>query len=128
MNRLIRPEIKLIRAFMPVLVTRNFDDDSIKHERASLQTVFSHYVSGKCFRRSKAAYSVVSRPIWPKSSFTASIKRIGSKTTEKRWRHRFSRYKSTGAFCCHGNQSYDPICPKTLCSLSPSPMMLHIKL
>ena len=24
-------------------------------------------------------------------------------------------------------QSYDPICPKTLCSLSPTPMMLHIK-
>ena len=32
-----------------------------------------------------------------------------------------------GAFCCHGNQSYDPICPKTLCSLFPTPMMLHIK-
>ena len=32
-----------------------------------------------------------------------------------------------GAFCCHGNQSFDPICPKTLCSLSPTPGMLHIK-
>ena len=32
-----------------------------------------------------------------------------------------------GAFCCHGNQSFDPICPKTLCSLSPTPMLLHIK-
>ena len=32
-----------------------------------------------------------------------------------------------GAFCCHGNQSFDPICPKTLCSLSPTLMMLHIK-
>ena len=31
------------------------------------------------------------------------------------------------AFCCHGNQSLDPICPKTLCSLSPNPVMLHIK-
>ena len=39
----------------------------------------------------------------------------------------FSHYKSTGAFYCHGNQSFDPICPKTLCSLSPTPMMLHIK-
>ena len=27
-----RPEIELIRAFMPVLVTSNFDDDSIKNE------------------------------------------------------------------------------------------------
>ena len=29
------------------------------------------------------------------------------------------------AFCCHGNQSFDPICPITLCSLSLTPMMLH---
>ena len=39
----------------------------------------------------------------------------------------FSHYKSMGAFCCHGNQSFDPICPKTLCSLSLTPMTLHIK-
>ena len=61
------------------------------------------------------------------SSLPASIERIGSKTTEKRWRHRFPHYKSMGAFCCHGNQSFDPIFPKTLCSLSPTPVMLHIK-
>ena len=24
-------------------------------------------------------------------------------------------------------KSFDPICPKTLCSLSPTPVMLHIK-
>ena len=61
------------------------------------------------------------------SSLPASIKGIGSKTTEKRWRHRFPHYKPMGAFYCHGNQSFDPICPKTLCSLSPTPVMLHIK-
>ena len=61
------------------------------------------------------------------SSLPASIERIGSKTTEKRWRHRFPNYKSMGAFCCHGNQSFDPIFPETLCSLSPTPVMLHIK-
>ena len=49
---------------MPVLVTSNFDDDSIKSERASMETAFSHYK----FRRSRAANSVVSGsgPIWPK--------------------------------------------------------------
>ena len=57
----------------------------------------------------------------------ASMKIIGSKTTEKRWRHRFPYYKSMGAFCCHRNQSFKPICPKTLCNLSPTLMMLHIK-
>ena len=61
------------------------------------------------------------------SSFPASIKRIWSKTTEKRWRHHFPHYKSMVAFGCHGNQSFDPIYPKTLCSLSPTPMILHIK-
>ena len=60
------------------------------------------------------------------SSLPASIKRIGSKTTEKRWRHRFPHYKTMGAFCCHGNQTFDPICPKTLYSLSPTPVTLHI--
>ena len=32
-----------------------------------------------------------------------------------------------GAFCCHGNQNFNPICPKTLCNLYPTLMMLHIK-
>ena len=40
-----RPENKLVQAFMPVLVTSNFDDDSIKNEWASMETPFSHYKS-----------------------------------------------------------------------------------
>ena len=28
---------------MPILVTNIFDDDSIKNERASMETLFSHY-------------------------------------------------------------------------------------
>ena len=61
------------------------------------------------------------------SLLPARKKRIKSKTTKKRWRHRFPYYKSMGAFCCHGNQRFDPICPTTLCSLSPTPVMLQIK-
>ena len=45
MSGLIRPKIQLDQAFMPVLVTRNFDDDSIKNEWASMETPFSHYKS-----------------------------------------------------------------------------------
>ena len=52
------------------------------------------------------------------SSSPASIKRIESKTTEK---------SGDIVFCCHGNQSFDPTCSKTLCSLSPTPVTLHIK-
>ena len=49
------------------------------------------------------------------------MKRIRSKTTEKKWRHHFPHYKSMGAFCCHGNQSFDPICPKTFYAAFPHP-------
>ena len=42
---LIQPKIELNRAFMPVLVTSNFDDDSIKNKRAGMETAFSHYKS-----------------------------------------------------------------------------------
>ena len=52
---------------MPVLVISNFDDDSIKNERASMETPFSHYKSmGIFLRGSRAAYSLVSGSIWPK--------------------------------------------------------------
>ena len=61
------------------------------------------------------------------SLLPASTQRIQWKATEKRWRHHFPHYKSMGAFCCHGHQCFDPICLKTLCSLSPPPVMLHIK-
>ena len=30
---------------MPILITSNFDDDSIKNERASMETAFSNYKS-----------------------------------------------------------------------------------
>ena len=51
---------------MPVLVTNIFDDDSIKNERASMETAFSNYKSMGFFRRSRAANSAVSSPIWLK--------------------------------------------------------------
>ena len=45
MSGLIRPKIELDQALMFVQVTSNFDDDSIKNERASMETPFSHYKS-----------------------------------------------------------------------------------
>ena len=38
-----RHEIKLVQAFMPVLLTSNFDDDLDKNEWASMETPFFHY-------------------------------------------------------------------------------------
>ena len=122
---------------MPVLVTSNFDDDSIKNERASMETAFFHCKSMGNFLDAQGQLTPQSvaqsgrnsnlSEILCMSSLSASIKRIRYKTTEKRWRHCFPHYKSMGAFCCHRNQSFHPICPQTLCSLSPIPVMLHIK-
>ena len=118
---------------MPVLVTSKFDEDWIKNEWASLVTPFFHYKSvGNFLRCSKAPNSVRSGLIWPKFKLFRDFMPIFvtckfEKDLIERWRHRFPHYKSMGAFCCHRNQSFDPIYPKTLCSLSPIPVMLHIK-
>ena len=135
MSSLIRPEIKLVQALMPVMVTSNFDDDSIKTEQARHHfPIISLWEIFLDAQRQLTWWSVVlsdrnsnSSKILCMSLLPASIKRIGSKDTEKRWRHHFPHYKSMGAFCCHGHQSFDPICLKTLCSLSPPTVMLHIK-
>ena len=58
---------------------------------------------------------------------TCKYKKNRSKTNRETVETSFPHYMSMGAFCCHGNQRFEPICPKTLCSLSPTPVMLHIK-
>ena len=106
MNGLIGPKIKLNRAFMPVLVTSKFDGDLIQNERSSVETPFSHYKSMEIVLDSQGQltpWSVVrsgqnSNPseILCMSSLSASINRIRTKATEKRWRHHFPHYKSMG--------------------------------
>ena len=118
---------------MPVLVTSNVYVDSIQNERASMETPFSHYKSmgnvldaqGQLIPWSvvRSGQNLNLSEILCMSSLPASIKRIGSKAAKKN----FPYYKSMGAFCCHGHQSFDPICLKTLCSISPPLVMLHIK-
>ena len=57
---------------MPVLVSSNFDDDSVKNEQPSMETAFSHYKSMGKFLDAQGQltpYSMFSLP--------ASIKRIG---------------------------------------------------
>ena len=45
MSGLIGPKFELDQSFMPVLVTSNFNDDSVENEQASMETAFSHYKS-----------------------------------------------------------------------------------
>ena len=61
---------------MSVLITSNTDDDSVKNERASMETPFSHYVYGRFFRRSRAAYSVVRCSIWLKFELVRDLMHV----------------------------------------------------
>ena len=49
---------------MPVLVTSNFDDDSIKNERASTETAFSHYKSMGNFLDAQGQLRYSSLKVW----------------------------------------------------------------
>ena len=71
MRRLIRPKIELDRALMPVLVTSNFDDDSIKNEQASMETPFSHYKSMGNFLDAQGQLTP-----WPKFELVRDFKHV----------------------------------------------------
>ena len=47
------------------------------------------------------------------SLLPASLTKIKSKMKSLSIGQHFPQYKSMGAFSCHRNQSFDPICPKT---------------
>ena len=114
-----------------LVVTRNFEDDSIQNERATMETPFPHYRSiWEIIRRSRAANSVVvvrsgrnsnSSEILCMSSLPASTKRIQSKATEKRWRHHFPHYKSMGVFCCNGHEFFLSNLPQNIMQPFPTP-------
>ena len=91
--------------------------------RTKWQQRFSHYKSMGIFSDAQGQLTsqFVVRSGWISnssefpcmSSLPASIKRIGWKTAEKKRQHRFLHYNPMGAICCNGNQSFDPIWPKS---------------
>ena len=90
---------------MLVPVINNFDDDSIKDERASMETPFSHCKPMGFFRRSRAANIVVS--IWPKFELvrdfmhvlvTCKYKKNRIKKNREKVETSFSPFKSMGSF------------------------------
>ena len=134
----IWPEFEIAREFMDVLVTCKFEDDLIKSQGAILRTTFSplQVYGFFFFRRSKASNSKVNGPIWcevePVRDFMAVLvtykydEDLIKMKSPSSGQH-FPHYNSVGAFGCRGNQSFDPIYPETLCCLSTTQMMLHIK-
>ena len=117
-------------------VWKKFDQEQPRKSEKKWRHRFSHYkpmgifsdVQGQLTPQSvvRAGRNSNSSELSCMSSLPASMKRIGWKTGEKKWRHRFLHYNPMGAFCCHGNLSSDPIWSKTKCSFSPNPMMLQI--
>ena len=98
---------------------------------------FSHYKSmvffpnaqGQLTHKSFVKYCPISNPskiLWL-SSLPTRIKKNQSKMKDLEWSQGFPHYNPMGAICCHGNQSADPIWPKTYWSQSPAPMMLLMK-
>ena len=84
---------------------------------------FSHYKSMKIFpdaqgqltHKSLVGSVQISNPfeiLWL-SLLPARIKKNKSKLKELEWSQDFPHYNPMGAICCHGNQSSDPILPKT---------------
>ena len=130
LSGLIRLDIELERAIMPVMVTSIFDDDSIKNGRANMETPFSHYkymymgkfldAQGQLTPSSFVRYGWNSNSsvILYMSSIPANIKSIGSKATEKKWRYHFPNYKWMGDFCSHWHQRFNPICLKKYTAFS----------
>ena len=98
---------------------------------------FSHYKSMGIFPDAQGQLThkslVGSCRIWNPfeilwlSLLPARIKKNKSKMKELEWSQDFPHYNPMGAICCHGNQSSELIRPKTLCSQSPTPMMLQMK-
>ena len=87
---------------------------------------FSHYKSmgivpnaqGQLTHKSFVEYCPISSPskiLWL-SLLPARIKKNQSKKKQLEWSQGFPHYNPMGAICCHGNQSSNPIWPKTLCS------------
>ena len=149
MSSLIRPKIELERDFMPVLVTCNFDDDSIKNERASMETAFSHYKSMGFLQTLKGSYlhsqwsdlaEIRTRPrFYACPRYLQVKKKDRIKSNREKLETPFSPFLVNGGFVSPWKSEFEPICLKILRNLSltpnnayaafpPPPMMLQVAL
>ena len=108
----IRPKFELVREFMPVLVTCKFHEDWIHCNWEKIETPFSPFkVNGNAQKREK------SDPVQIQTHLRFCACPITYKfdkdPIKDDWENAETMSMSVGAFCCHGNHSFDPICPKT---------------
>ena len=108
---------------MHVLVTCKNEDDRIKMKELECSQDFSHYKSMGIFSDAQGQLtpqSLVRSGLFSNSSemlymssLSASMKEIQSKMKALECSQHFSHYNPVGAIRCHGNQSSNPIWPKT---------------
>ena len=67
-----------------------------------------------------------SKNLWLSSS-SASLTNVRLKLKSLSFGQHFPHYKFMRAFGCHGNQSFNPICPKTLYCFPQSQMIQHVQ-
>ena len=101
----IWPNFELIQDLMYVIITCKYEKDSTKTAEKNWRHHFSHYKPMGIFSDFQGQLtleSVVrtgqnsnSSELSCMSSLPASMKRIGWKTGEKKWRHRFLHYNPT---------------------------------
>ena len=105
-----------------LVICKNEEDPS-KNEGPEWSQHISHYKSmgifpdaqGQLTHKSLVGSCPISNPfeiLWL-SLLPARIKKNKLKMKELEWSQDFPHYKPMGAICCHGNQSSDPILPKT---------------
>ena len=122
---------------MVCLVTCKIEKDPSKNEITRVVTTFLPFKSmgifqdsqGQLTHKSLVGSCWISNPfeiLWL-FSLPARIKKNQSQMKELEWSQDFPHYNPLGVICCHGNQSSDPIWPKTKCSQSSTPMMLQMK-
>ena len=115
---------------MAVLVTCKFDDNSTKNEGTTrnycVHNIFSIISLWEKFSALKGNSKANIRT-GPKSKFIQAFMPVlvTYKFEEDPIKNNivsqyFPHYTSIGVFGCRGNQSFDSICPKILCSLSPT--------
>ena len=133
---MIQTEFKLVWDFIAVLVTSKFDEDPIKKmNELAWRHNFPIISLWEIFRCSRAANYLISGPIWPKVKLVRDFMHVLVTCKYKKNLIKNNRAKVEASFFPIISQwglsvaieTKKPICPKTLCNLSPTLMMLHIK-
>ena len=102
----IWPNSKLLRVLMHIIIICKYEKDRMKNSQEKVVTPFWPLQPYLLPRKPVVRSSHISNSskLLCMSSLPVSMKRIPSRTSEKKWQHRFSKYNT---ICCHGNQWSD---------------------